>query len=395
MRRPRHASPLLVAAAALALGAARGHAAPLDDLARELVGAGQGVFVQAEDGTVLAAQAERRPVHPASVTKIATTLALLERLGPDHRFATRLLAGGPLRDGTLAGDLVVDADGDPFLVDEGAARLLARLHARGVRRVQGTLVVRGPLLFDWRPDPDGRALRSALAGHIAADAWRAAVPDGTPSADALRFDGMRADDAASPPPLAVHRSPPLRTIVKALNGYSNNVFHPLSDAVGGPHAVQAIARAAVPEGIAPDEIVIDNAAGAQTTNRLSPRAAVAILAALGRTLARLGLDYPDVLPVSGMDHGTLAERLDAGGLRGAVVGKTGSYGDVGASALVGVLRTPRHGRVRFAILNAWVPVPEARRRQDAFVRALIAAEDAQPWPYVPDPRPPVSAATVD
>jgi D-alanyl-D-alanine carboxypeptidase/D-alanyl-D-alanine-endopeptidase (penicillin-binding protein 4) len=221
------------------------------------------------------------------------------------------------------------------------------------------------------------------------------VGDGGAATAAIRFAGAHAGRAGDATALVVYRSPPLRTIVKALNGYSNNVFHPLADAIGGPHAVQALARAAVPADIAPEEIVIDNGAGAETTNRLSPRAAVAILTALGRTLAALGLDYPDVLPVSGMDAGTLAERLDTGGLRAAVVGKTGTYGDVGASALVGVLRTAHHGRVRFAILNAWLPVPEARRRQDAFVRALIAREEAEPWPYVPDPRSPLSAASVE
>jgi D-alanyl-D-alanine carboxypeptidase/D-alanyl-D-alanine-endopeptidase (penicillin-binding protein 4) len=390
MRPSRRAALVL----ALALTPSLAGGAPLDGLARELVGAGQGVFVQADDGTVLAAQAERRPVHPASVTKIATTLALLERLGPDHRFVTRLRADGPVRDGTLAGDLVVAADGDPFLVDESAARMLARLHALGVRHVTGGVAVHGHLLFDWRPDPEGRALRAALAGRIPADAWATGAGGGSVATEAIRFDGREAA-GGSAQPLVTYRSPPLRTIVKALNGYSNNVFHPLSDAVGGPHAVQAIARAELPADVAPDEVVIDNGAGAETTNRLSPRAAVAILAALGRTLARVGLDYPDVLPVSGMDAGTLAARLDGDGLRAAVVGKTGTYGDVGASALVGVLRTRAHGRVRFAILNAWVPVPEARRRQDAFVRALAAAEGAEPWPYVPDARPPISAASID
>src|SRR5262245_22675462 len=133
---------------ALALGSSAIAAPPLQSLAREHVGAGQGVYVEAEDGTVLAAEAETRPVHPASVTKIATTLALLRRLGPTHRFTTRVLGTAPIRDGRLDGDLVVEGGGDPFLVDEGVLAILARLHALGLREVAGGLVVRGPLLFD-------------------------------------------------------------------------------------------------------------------------------------------------------------------------------------------------------------------------------------------------------
>ena len=130
-------------------------------------------------------------------------------------------------------------------------------------------------------------------------------------------------------------------ILKWLNDYSNNVFHLLSDRIGGPAAVEETARAhIIPEAQA--EVVIDNAAGAGETNRMSPRVAVAILQALERELARHGLSLTDALPVSGIDHGTLEARvLDH---RAMVVGKTGTFGDVGASALVGVVQHASLGR---------------------------------------------------
>ena len=391
---------LVVALAPWALPA--GAAEPYQSLARSLVGDGQGVFVQAEDGTVLAAQAEAWPVHPASVTKVATTLALLERLGSDHRFVTRILTAGPWQDGHLHGDLVVEASGDPFFVSEHAFAILERLHDAGLQRIEGTLVVRGPLLFNWKPDPTGARLRAVLTGESEREAWPRARPAHAPLdlADvALHVDG--AASAGDEPGrhgapegvLAVHRSPTLRAIVKALNGYSNNVFHQLSDTVGGPSAVEASARAHLPEAMR-GEVRIDNAAGAGKTNRLSPRAAVAVLAALEQALATRGLDLPDVLPVSGVDAGTLRNRFDGPGEHATVVGKTGTSGEVGASALVGVLRTRRHGRVRFAVLNSWVPVPEARCRQDAFVRALLAAAGAEPWPWAPLALAPVAAAAL-
>lgn len=87
--------------------------------------------------------------------------------------------------------------------------------------------------------------------------------------------------------------------------------------------------------------------------------------------------------------------LDLARLRGTIVGKTGTFGSVGASALAGVLRTRRYGTVTFAVLNHGVPVPEARRRQDAFVRALIAATDAEPWPYTQPTEPDFFAALIE
>jgi D-alanyl-D-alanine carboxypeptidase/D-alanyl-D-alanine-endopeptidase (penicillin-binding protein 4) len=325
------------------------------------------------------------------VTKVATSLALLERLGPDHRFATRVLATGPVRDGRLAGDLVVEGGDDPFFVFESAFLVLRRLRELGLRRVDGSLVVRGPLLFNWRPDPDGKRLGRALRGRDGRAAWTA-VGDGTPLARAgLVFD-ERAIAGSEQSALLTHRSAPLLHVLKSCDEYSNNVLHFASDAIGGPPAVQAIARDFVPPGLR-DEITIDNGAGAGETNRLSPRAATALLRALDQRVHAIGHAITEVLPVSGVDPGTLEKRLlDR---RAFVVGKTGTFGSVGASALVGLVRSRRYGTVAFAVLDHGVPVPDARARQDAFVRALLDAVDAEPWPYATPARPAYPLAVVE
>jgi D-alanyl-D-alanine carboxypeptidase/D-alanyl-D-alanine-endopeptidase (penicillin-binding protein 4) len=376
--------------------AARAADVALSERARTLVGADQGVYVEDEGGAVLVSQAAERAVHPASVSKVATTLALLRRLGPEHRFATRFLAAGPVEDGVLEGDLVVDAEGDPFFVDENALLVLLALRDAGVRRVTGHLVVRGPLLFDWKADAAGPRLRAVLEGKAPSAAWeavRTARGEDAPSPPALRFGGdappgaRRAEPSDAPPRLLVtHLSEPLVPLVKALNGYSNNIFHPFAERAGGMDAVQALARESVPEAVR-DEVLLENGAGAGATNRISPRAAVAILRALAGELAKHGLGLDDVLPVSGIDPGTLRERLDEPGERGRVVGKTGTYGDYGASALAGAIRSRTRGVVYFAVLNRGVPVPEARPRQDAFVRTLLAREPGPAWEHAADATP--------
>lgn len=370
---------------------------PLQAAARELVGADQGVYVVTANGEVLASVMAERAVHPASVSKVPTTLALLSRLGPTHRFTTKVLADGPIVDGHLRGDLVLEGGHDAFLVSENAFLILARLHTLGVRSVDGDLVVRGPLIFNWKPDPDGARIRNVLTGREGEVAWHTIVAHGDGRgtlADArLAFGAAPVPAAAADAtPLLVHRSEPLVPLVKALNGYSNNVFHYLSDAVGGPPAVEAISKAAVPEEMR-GEIILDNGAGAGTTNRLSPRAAAMIVQALTAETRRHGLDITSVLPVNGLDEGTLRVRLKDHPL--TVVGKTGTFGSVGACALVGVVRTKRWGEVTFAILNHFVPVPDARARQDAFVRALVAAGDAEPWPYRRDDTPPFTRVVLE
>src|SRR5437016_2419416 len=52
---------------------------------------------------------------PASNMKIVTLAAAAERLGWNYRYTTRLLAGRPIDDGVIAGDLIVVGSGDPSI----------------------------------------------------------------------------------------------------------------------------------------------------------------------------------------------------------------------------------------------------------------------------------------
>ncbi len=83
---------------------------------------------------------------PASVAKAVTAVYALEALGADHRFATRVLTTGTVRDGTLAGDLILMGGGDPTLDTDALAGLVDTLHARGLRRVDGRFLVHGGAL---------------------------------------------------------------------------------------------------------------------------------------------------------------------------------------------------------------------------------------------------------
>jgi len=142
------------------------------------------------------------------------------------------------------------------------------------------------------------------------------------------------------------------------------------------------------------EITLGDGAGTDPTNRLSPRAAVKLLRALEAELKKSGNGLTDILPVAGIDDGTLRRRLDGPDEVGRVVGKTGTYGDYGASALVGAIPTSDRGTVYFAILNHGVPVPEARKRQDRFVRALLQQLSSVPWSYQRDVRPAIARAEI-
>jgi serine-type D-Ala-D-Ala carboxypeptidase/endopeptidase (penicillin-binding protein 4) len=380
----------------------------LASAARSLLGATQGVYVEAGDGTVLLAQAADQPVHPASVSKVPTTLALLRKFGPEHRFVTTFEASGRLHDGTLDGDIVVASDGDPYFVDENALLVVERLNALGVQRVAGTLRARGSLTFDWQSDPDAERLRQAMSGMAPAAAWAAVreLHDADTTASggsavtepAIQFASASGDATANTAlPVArlliVHHSQPLLALAKSLNDYSNNIFKPLADAAGGASAVENLARSVLPAEMR-SEITLGDGAGTDPANRLSPRAAVKLLRALEQELALSGHRLYDILPVAGIDTGTLHDRLNSPDEAGRVVGKTGTFGDYGASALIGAIPTSDHGVVYFAILNHGIAVVEARHRQDRFVRALLQRLHSRSWDYQPEMRAPVAQAEV-
>lgn len=401
--------------------------------ARSILGADQGVYIEAADGTVLLAQAAATPVHPASVSKVPTTLALLRKLGPDHRFVTTFTAKGRVVDGTLYGDLIVASDGNPSLVDEDALLVAERLRQSGINRVSGNLRVTAPLTFDWKTDTDGVSLRNALSGQTPTGAlaavraldllnatastagslagtntglstggslvsWGIRFGTVTPTATATALSaadggGPKAVELTGERPLIVHRSQPLLPLVKSLNDYSNNIFAPFAEAAGGAAAVESLARSVVPEEMR-SEITLGDGAGADPSNRLSPRVVVKLLRALEQELAKSGHALYDILPVAGIDDGTLHDRLNGPAEAGHVLGKTGTFGDYGASALIGAIRTSDRGAVYFAILNHNVPVPQARHRQDRFVRFLLTQFHTVPWSYQRDPRPAITRAEV-
>jgi len=101
-----------------------------------------------------------------------------------------------------------------------------------------------------------------------------------------------------------------------------------------------------------------------------------------------------VLPVSGVDEGTLRHRLDGPGGARHVVRQDGHLRRLRRFRAGGALRTRDRGVVYFAILNHNVPIEVARKRQDAFVRALLASQHTDAWPYQRDEAPAFTRAEV-
>ena len=81
------------------------------------------------------------PVNPASIAKLATTFAALDLLGPAYTWTTPVFMDGPVKGGTLQGNLYLKGQGDPRLVMERLWLLMRRVQGLGVRRIAGDIVL--------------------------------------------------------------------------------------------------------------------------------------------------------------------------------------------------------------------------------------------------------------
>ena len=95
------------------------------------------LVVDRATGAVLEEHEAGLRLPPASVAKAVTALYALDRLGPNFRYRTRVLATGPVVGGIVQGDLVLAGAGDPTLQTDQLGDLAATLAATGIKGITG------------------------------------------------------------------------------------------------------------------------------------------------------------------------------------------------------------------------------------------------------------------
>ncbi len=329
----------------------------------------QGVWIQSGN-TLLANHQGTVPLPAASVTKVATTLAALQTFGPEHQFVTLIQATGPIENGDLQGDLVIQGGEDPFFVWEEAVAVGNLLNQMGIKRVTGDLVIVGKFYMNFKADPQtaGNMLKLGLNSQ----SWPAeaqtqfqTLPPGTPR-PVVAIAGSVQVSPSTPSnsrPLVRHFSFPLAELLKKMNSYSNNFMADmLANSVGGAKVVSYKAAAAA--GVPQAEIQVINGSGLGLVNRVSPRAAIAMFLAIERYLQSSNMTVADIFTVVGQDEGILSERQ----LPPLSVVKSGTLNNV--SALAGALPTQKQGTVWFAIMNVGENLQGFRTQQEALLKGF-------------------------
>ena len=297
-----------------------------------------------------------KPFNPASLVKLATSLAALKKLGPDHRFEVSVYADGELKDnGTFDGDLYLSG-GLPTFNNTSAELIREELRERGIEKITGKLHV-----------PPGFNYRHSEQTDLSAELLSKELFPNRPPATAVA-------ERPSGTEIFVLRSHPLVQVLLYQNTLSSNtVAHRVGDAVGGPEGVR---RYLVEElGLSPDVVRLETTSGLGE-NAMTARGIFAVLRDLDRELARHNLKPHDILPVADERRSTLDRHLRGSAFSNAVAGKTGTLsaadGGVGMASLAGYINTTSGEPLAFVLMNEGPSFHLHRQMQDDFLLDALA-----------------------
>jgi len=338
----------------------------------------QGLLIETLDGKTVSSQSADQAFNPASSIKLGLALVALHNFGAQYRFTTGFWTDGSLNKATgeLTGNLYVTGR-DPSFHYEHAVMIARQLNAVGIRSVSGDMVVApgftmnfsasagrsGALLYD--------TLDATLRSGEATRAWtyeRMTLGDLTSlqTVPSVTVMGNIVVGSAAPGAklLLTHNSSKLIDVLKVLLCYSNNFMaERIGDSLGGVLSVrrQIITLLGIPE----SEIQLSSVSGLGI-NRVTPRAMMKVFRGLRNELQKNRLSPADIMPVAGIDPGTMEERFTGPAWEGSVIAKTGTLvrTDGGASSLVGQMKTAKGDVLLFVIMNQRGSVVRFRQNQD-------------------------------
>jgi serine-type D-Ala-D-Ala carboxypeptidase/endopeptidase (penicillin-binding protein 4) len=357
----------------------------------------QGVLIETLDGKTVSAQAVDQPLNPASAIKLATALVALRNFGPQHRFTTGFWTDGSFdkASGQVQGNLYVTGR-DPSFHYEHAVMVAHQLNSLGIRSVTGNLVISPGFTMNFNSSPrrSGELLYDTLDATLrSGEATRSWLYERTTLGDRLSLQsvpsvavmGEVALGTAAPSAklLLTHKSSQLTSILKVLLCYSNNFMaERIGESLGGR---ESVVRQLTNFGIPTEEVQLASLSGLGV-NRVTPRAMMKIFRALRAELQKNRLTPADIMPVAGIDPGTLEDRFTGPAWQGSVIAKTGTLvrTDAGASSLVGQMRTASGETLLFVILNQRGSVVRFRQNQDFLVMQVQNSRGGpKPFNYKP------------
>lgn len=351
-------------------------------------------IVALSTGQVVYSFNEDFALKPASNTKLFTTAAAWALLGEAYRPYTALYSDRAPSGSSIEGDLVVYSYFDPsysthihndraFVAD----RLIDQLEARGIRRIEGRVLIAGaPLIDGHRFGTLDLSTERQQATYLFQERFRSRginVVGGYDTVGLERPSGARHE-------LARWQGPPLRTLVAWINRLSHNEFADLlmmniGEIVEGEASYDAGFRAVEgwleSVGVPTTGLDLNDGSGLSHDNRVTANQLTTLIERIQRF--PWADDWNESLSVAGVD-GTFAGRLRSDATLGCAWMKSGTINGVITSA--GILNHRGTGE-RFAIallMNDVNNQPGARQIQDRIVERLASEALLATRPRTPE-----------
>lgn len=342
-----------------------------------------GILIETLDGKVIKENYSNYAFNPASNVKVATAFAVLKTFGPDYRFPTNIWTDGTIDrfNGTLNGNLYISGR-DPVFNYENGMTIADVLNSTGIKRVNGDLIVTENFTMNFSNSVVASAnslltsMDSAKRNAAAIKAWQNYVLNSKKTGKVSMNPSVSFSGKAYVQPVPTtarlifsHESPKIREIIKVTLCYSNNFLaERLGDMIGGSSEVARLVQ--MNARVSPEEFSIASSSGLGI-NRVTPRAQMKLLRVLRSDLEKYKMTFADIMPVAGVDDGTLENRFNTTFSAGSVVGKTGTlpHTDGGVSTLTGEINT-RKGKLLFVIFNQRGNVSRFRSFQNNYVSII-------------------------
>jgi D-alanyl-D-alanine carboxypeptidase/D-alanyl-D-alanine-endopeptidase (penicillin-binding protein 4) len=283
-----------------------------------------GCLAVSQGGRLLYSANAAQGLIPASNMKLLTATAVLDRLGPTHRIATRVLAARPAH-GVVAGNLYLVGAGDPLLrtpayaaalgpdetVYTSLPQLARQVVAAGITQITGA-VVGDESRYDqlrtvptWKPVYAAEGDVGPLSALDVNDGTAPAAPNPPPSGTSA--SALQAAVSSNP---AVRAAAEFTTLLRA-DGVRVAGGPAIGTAPAGAPAVTSIASAPLAAEVGTMLTVSDDTAAELFTKELGYQASGSGTTAAGAAAIRADL-AADGLPLTGLviDDGSGLDRGD-------------------------------------------------------------------------------------
>jgi D-alanyl-D-alanine carboxypeptidase/D-alanyl-D-alanine-endopeptidase (penicillin-binding protein 4) len=144
-------------------------------------------IIDASTGETISEYNPQKSLTQASILKLVTTAAALEKLGGDYTFKTRIGYSGKIRKGPgiLEGNIIIKGGGDPSLGSENFAeqysgfveKWVDEIRKVGIRKINGRIIA-DDSYYDYQPVPAGWSWED-MGNYYGSGAYGISVYDNT------------------------------------------------------------------------------------------------------------------------------------------------------------------------------------------------------------------------